>query len=97
VTVAVVVAAGLSVVFVLEDEPGRRRWAVTGLCAAMALAFVAVAAIPAGRGFFELEPPTGAMVAAWAAGTAVVVGLLAVAVRVASALEIRASRRAARP
>lgn len=90
VTAATVVAAGLAIVMVLEDEPGKRRLAVAGLCLLMALGFVLVAAIPAGRDFFDLATPTGGMAAAWAIGTAVTLALLAVALRLVKVLERRA-------
>ena len=66
----------------LEDDPGRRRFAVIGLCALMAIAFVLVYAIPAGRHFFELTTPTSAMAASWAAGSVIAVVLLIAALRV---------------
>ena len=81
VTAATVVTAGLAIVIALEDEPGTRRYAVIGLCAVMALGFVLVCAIPAGRDFFDLATPTGGMAAAWACGSAIGVALLAVALR----------------
>jgi cation-transporting ATPase E len=90
VTAATVVTAGLAIVIVLEDEPGKRRLAVGALCALMALGFVLVCAIPAGREFFDLATPTGAIVVAWAIGTAIGLALLAVALRAVSALERRA-------
>ena len=37
---ATVVVAGLAIVFALEDEPGRRRLVVVGLCAPMAVALL---------------------------------------------------------
>ena len=92
VTVTTVVTAGLAIVMVLEDEPGGRRLAVGALCALMALGFVLVCALPAGRRFFELATPTGQMVAAWAIGSALVLALLAVALRVVRALDRRAAR-----
>jgi len=81
VTAATVVTAGLAIVIALEDEPGTRRYAVIGLCAVMALGFVLVCAIPAGRDFFDLATPTGGMAAAWACGSAIGVALLVVALR----------------
>lgn len=92
VTAATVVAAGLAIVMVLEDEPGRRRAAVAGLCALMALGFVLVAAVPLGREFFDLAAPTGAMAAAWALGTGLALALLALALRLVARLERRAAR-----
>ena len=80
-TAATVVTAGLAIVIALEDEPGTRRYAVIGLCAVMALGFVLVCAIPAGRDFFDLATPTGGMAAAWAGGSAIGVALLALAQR----------------
>lgn len=93
VTAATVVTAGLAIVIALEDEPGKRRYAVAGLCALMALGFVLVSATAAGRDFFDLAQPTGAMVAAWAAGSAIAVALLGVALRFAAAADARAGRR----
>ena len=90
VTAATVVTSGLAIVIVLEDEPGKRRLAVAALCALMALGFVLVCAIPAGREFFELATPTSEIVAAWAIGTAIGLALLAVALRAVSAIERRA-------
>jgi cation-transporting P-type ATPase E len=83
-----VVTAGLSIVIALEDEPGRRRYAVIGLCALMAIAFVVVYAVPAGRHFFDLVSPTAGMVTTWAAGSAVVIILLFGGLRVVSALGV---------
>jgi len=91
VTAATVVTAGLAIVFVLENEPGLRRLAVGGLCALMALGFALVAAVPLGRDFFDLATPTGAMVAAWAIGSAIALALLAGALRIVAALERRAA------
>jgi cation-transporting P-type ATPase E len=95
VTAATVVTSGLAIVIVLEDEPGKRRLAVGALCALMALGFVLVCAIPAGREFFDLATPTGEIVAAWAIGTAIGLALLAVALRSVSALERRAQTASA--
>jgi len=93
VTAATVVTAGLAIVIALEDEPGRRRWAVAGLCALMAAGFVLAALVPVSRDFFELARPTGGMVAAWALGAATAIALLAVALRLVAVLERRASTR----
>lgn len=95
VTAATVVTAGLAIVFVLENEPGKRRLAVGGLCLLMALGYVLMAAVPAGRDFFDLAEPTGGMVAAWAIGSAAALALLAAALRVVAVLERRAARAAA--
>ncbi len=76
VATATVVTAGLAIVIALEDEPGRRRYAVIGLCALMVIAFVLVYAVPVGRNFFDLASPTAAMAACWAAGSVVAVALL---------------------
>ena len=92
VTVATVVTAGLAIVMVLEDEPGMRRLAVGGLCALMAFGLVLVCTLPAARRFFALAPATGPMVAAWAIGTALMLALLAVALRIVRELDHRAAR-----
>ena len=92
VTAATVVAVGLAIVLALEDEPGKRRLAVAGLCALMALGFVLFCVVPAGRDYFELEPATGGMVAAWAIGATTSVVLLLVALRVVAWLERRATQ-----
>jgi magnesium-transporting ATPase (P-type) len=70
VATGIVVVCGLTVVLRPENETGRRRVAVAGLCAAMAALFLAALAVPFLRDFFELETPTGEAVAAWAVGTA---------------------------
>jgi uncharacterized membrane protein (DUF485 family) len=57
----------------LETEGGRRRLAVAGLCALMALLFALAFVIPFLRHFYELSTPTGAA-AAWALGTILGVG-----------------------
>jgi cation-transporting P-type ATPase E len=85
VTTGTVVTAGLAIVIALEDEPGRRRYAVIGLCTLMAIAFVLVYVIPAGHNFFDLANPTSGMIATWAAGSAVVVVLLTAGLRVVRA------------
>jgi hypothetical protein len=79
-------------VIVLEDEPGGQRLAVSGLCALMALGLVLVCTLPVARRFFALAPATGSMVAARAIGTALMLALLAVALRVARKLDRRAAR-----
>ncbi len=91
VTVATVTASGLAIVMVLEDEPGRRRLLVGGLCALMAVGFLIVYAIPAGRDFFDLADPTGGMAAAWAIGTVVTLTLLAISLRLVKVLDARAA------
>ena len=85
VATATVVTAGLAIVIALEDEPGRRRYAVIGLCALMAIAFVLVYAIPVGRAYFDLAHPTSAMVASWAVGSVIAIVLLIIALRVVRA------------
>lgn len=87
VTTATVVVAGLMIVLALEDEPGRRRWAIGALCGAMAAGFATVWAVPVARGFFDLAPPTTEMALAWAAGALVTGVLLLIALRVVAALE----------
>ena len=74
VATGIVVVCGLAVVMRLEAEPGRRRLAVGGLCAVMALLFALALAIPFLRDFYELSTPTGEAVAAWAVGSALGVG-----------------------
>jgi cation-transporting ATPase E len=74
VATGIVVVCGLAVVMRLEGEGGRRRLAVGGLCAAMALLFVLALAVPFLRHFYELSTPTGEAVAAWALGVALGVG-----------------------
>jgi magnesium-transporting ATPase (P-type) len=77
VATGVVVVCGLTVVMRLEAGPRSRRFAVSALCAAMAMLFLLALAVPFLRAFFQLEVPTGEAVAAWAAGTALgVVGML---------------------
>ncbi|MDW5598672.1 HAD-IC family P-type ATPase, partial [Conexibacter stalactiti] len=95
VTVATVTASGLAIVMVLEDEPGKRRLVVAGLCALMALGFLLVCAIPVARDFFDLADPTGGMAAAWAIGTVVTLTLLAAALRLVKLLDARAERASA--
>jgi cation-transporting P-type ATPase E len=92
VATATVVTAGLAIVIALEDEPGRRRYAVIGLCALMAVAFILVYLIPAGRNFFDLASPTAAMTASWAAGSVIAIALLIVALRVLRALDAEPER-----
>ena len=70
VATGIVVVSGLAVVMRLEPEPGRRRLAVAGLCALMAVLFALALIIPFLRNFYELSTPTGDAVAAWALGTA---------------------------
>ena len=74
VATGIVVVCGLAVVLRLEGEGGRRRLAVGGLCAAMALLFGLALAVPFLRHFYELSTPTGESVAAWALGVVVGVG-----------------------
>lgn len=79
----IVVVCGLAVVMALEAEPGRRRVLVGALCALMLLCFAALLALPGARSFFELAVPTGEMAAAWAAGTALGLALMALGLRLA--------------
>ena len=74
VATGIVVVCGLAVVIRLEAELGRRRLAVAGLCALMALLFALALIVPFLRSFYELTTPTGEAVAAWALGTAIGVG-----------------------
>jgi magnesium-transporting ATPase (P-type) len=82
VATGIVVVCGLAVVMRLETEPGRRRLAIAGLCALMALLFAAAFAIPFLRDFYELATPDGQAVAAWAIGTALGVGAMLGVLRV---------------
>jgi hypothetical protein len=66
----------------LETEGGRRRLAVAGLCALMALLFALALIIPFLRNFYELATPTGEAAAAWALGTVLGVGAMLGALRV---------------
>lgn len=74
VATGIVVACGLAVVMRLDAQGGRRRLAVGGLCAAMALLFVLALVIPPLRNFYELTTPTGEAAVAWAVGVALGVG-----------------------
>jgi magnesium-transporting ATPase (P-type) len=68
VATGIVVVCGLALVMRLEDEPGKRRLLVGGLCAVMALLFLLALVVPFLRDFYELRTPNGDMVAAWAVG-----------------------------
>lgn len=81
ITAATVVTAGLAIVMVLEDEPGKRRLAIGGLCGLMALGFVLTLLVPFARDFFALSQPTLAMAGAWGLGSLLGLGLMAVALR----------------
>ena len=74
VATAIVVTCGLVIVMRLEDERGKRRLAVGGLCALMALFFVLALFVPFLRHFFELTTPSGEAVVAWAAGAVLGLG-----------------------
>jgi magnesium-transporting ATPase (P-type) len=74
VATGIVVVAGLAVVMRLEDEPGRRRLAVGGLCALMALVFALALFVPFLRDFYELSTLSGEIAAAWAVGSVLAVG-----------------------
>jgi len=74
VATGIVVACGLAVVMRLEGQGGRRRLAVGGLCAAMALLFGLALVVPFLRDFYELSKPTGEAVVAWAVGAALGIG-----------------------
>jgi magnesium-transporting ATPase (P-type) len=89
VATATVVAGGLAIVMALEDEPGRRRWLVAGLCVLMAIGYVGISALSVGRDFFDLASPTGGMVAAWAIGAAVEIVLLVIALKTVAVLDRR--------
>jgi cation-transporting P-type ATPase E len=89
VATATVLIAGLAIVIALEDERGRQRQLVLGLCALMVLAFAVVYALPSGRHFFDLVTPTVGMAATWAAGSIISVVLLIAGLRAGTALEQR--------
>jgi cation-transporting ATPase E len=74
VATGIVVVCGLAVVLRLETEGGRRRLAVGGLCAAMALLFGLALVVPFLRHFYELSTPTGEAVVSWAIGVALGIG-----------------------
>ncbi len=79
-----VVVCGLAVVIRLDTEPGWRRLAIAGLCAFMALLFAVALIVPFLRSFYELAAPTGDTVVAWAVGTALGVGGMLAALRMAN-------------
>jgi magnesium-transporting ATPase (P-type) len=74
VATGIVVVCGLAVVIRLETEGGRRRLAVLGLCALMAMLFALALIVPFLRHFYELATPNAQMTVAWAAGTVLGVG-----------------------
>jgi magnesium-transporting ATPase (P-type) len=76
-----VVVCGLAVVLALESGRGRRRLAVTALCAAMALLFALALVVPFLRDFYELTKPTAEAVVAWMVGVAIGVGGMVVVLR----------------
>jgi magnesium-transporting ATPase (P-type) len=76
VATGIVVVCGLAIVLRLESEGGRRRLAVAGLCALMALLFVLALAVPFLRNFYELATPSGDAVIAWLIGTVLGVGAM---------------------
>jgi magnesium-transporting ATPase (P-type) len=67
------VAVGLYLVLALEGTSGRRGRLVGGMCAALAVAYAAVLALPATRGFFELGAPSVEIVATALVGAAIAV------------------------
>ncbi len=74
VATGIVVVCGLAIVLKLEGGHGRRRVAVTALCAAMAALFALALVVPFLRDFYELSTPTAEAVVAWAVGIAVGLG-----------------------
>lgn len=82
ITCATVVTAGLAIVMVLEDEPGRRRLLVGALCGLMAIGFVLAIVIGPTREFFALERFNTDMLLAWAAGSALGLTLMAIALKI---------------
>jgi magnesium-transporting ATPase (P-type) len=81
VATGIVVVCGLAVVMRLETEGGKRRLAVAGLCAVMALLFALALLVPFLRNFYELSTPTGQAVVAWIVGTGLGVGTMLVSLR----------------
>ena len=81
VATGIVVVSGLAVVMRLENEPGRRRLAIAGLCAMMAALFALALVVPFLRSFYELATPTGKALAAWAVGSCLGVGTMLIALR----------------
>jgi magnesium-transporting ATPase (P-type) len=81
ITCATVVTAGLAIVMVLEDEPGKRRLLVGGLCALMAIGFVLAILIPPVQEFFALEDFNPDMLLAWAAGSVLGLALMGIALK----------------
>ena len=81
VATGIVVVCGLAVVMRLESEGGRRRVAVAGLCALMALLFALALFVPFLRNFYELATPNGEAAAAWAAGSILGIGIMQSALR----------------
>ena len=55
----------------LENQRGRRRLAVAGLCSLMALLFALALIVPGLRHFYELATPDRDAVVAWAIGTVI--------------------------
>jgi magnesium-transporting ATPase (P-type) len=82
VATGIVVICGLAVVLRLETERGPRMLAVSALCALMVALFGLALVIPFLRNFYELSIPNGDVVAAWAVGTTVGVGLMLGSLRV---------------
>ena len=92
VATGIVVACGLAVVMRLENESERRKLPVGGLCAAMALLFIAALFVPFLRDFYELSSPNGEAVTAWAVGVVAGIGAMQGALRLA-----REPQRVAKP
>jgi hypothetical protein len=65
----------------LETEGGKRRLAIAGLCAVMALLFAVALLVPFLRDFYELATPTGQALVAWAVGTGFGVGAMLASLR----------------
>jgi P-type E1-E2 ATPase len=81
VATGIVVVCGLAVVMRLETEGGKRRLAVAGLCALMALLFALALIVPFLRNFYELATPNGQAVVAWAVGTGLGIGAMLASLR----------------
>jgi magnesium-transporting ATPase (P-type) len=81
VATGIVVVCGLAIVLRLEGGSGRRRLAIVGLCAAMALLFALALFVPFLRDFYELSQPTTEGIVAWAVGVALGVGGMSAVLR----------------
>jgi cation-transporting P-type ATPase E len=83
VATGILVVCGLAVVLQIESECAgpRRRIAVAGLCALMALLAALALIVPFLRHFYELTTPTSEEAASWAIGTLLGIGGMVLALR----------------